>query len=85
MSREQTFRAGDDSFQELIDMAPVFIWNADPDGRCLYCNQARLEFTGRTMEQERGDGWYERVHPDDLENHFTFYKSAAAARREFRT
>jgi PAS domain S-box-containing protein len=84
MSAEQTFRINDEWFRELVDLAPVFIWIADPDGKCMYCNRARLEFTGRTMEQEMGDGWNECVHPDDLDNRMTVYKSAVAAQREFK-
>jgi len=84
MSAEQTFRINDEWFRELVDLAPVFIWIADPDGRCMYCNRARLEFTGRTMEQEMGDGWNECVHPDDLDNRMTAYKSVVAAQREFK-
>lgn len=38
----------------------------DTDGMCDYVNQAWLEFTGRKLKQEIGEGWTERVHPEDL-------------------
>jgi PAS domain S-box-containing protein len=51
-------------FATMANAAPVLIWVAD-DGECTYVNSAWLEFTGRLLEQEIGDGWLESVHPDD--------------------
>jgi PAS domain S-box-containing protein len=42
-----------------------------------------LEFVGRTLEQETGNGWLENVHPDDLERSVEIYVSAFDARRPF--
>ncbi|MDD3581387.1 MAG: PAS domain S-box protein [Desulfobacca sp.] len=53
-------------FYQIADQAPVMIWLAGPDNRREYVNQPWLKLTGRTLEQERGQGWQESVHPDDL-------------------
>ncbi|MFN3648120.1 MAG: PAS domain S-box protein [Armatimonadota bacterium] len=53
-------------FRALLDSAPVLIWMSGPDKAGSYFNQKWLEFTGRTLEEELGEGWLEPVHPDDL-------------------
>lgn len=54
-------------YSTIVENAPNLIWRANLDGKCDYFNRTWLDFTGRTLEQESGDGWASGVHPDDLE------------------
>ncbi|MCX6968644.1 MAG: PAS domain S-box protein [Verrucomicrobia bacterium] len=71
-------------FRSMADSAPVLLWESGTDGLCHYFNQPWLDFTGRTLEQELGNGWTEGVHPDDLETCMRTYRLALKAHREFK-
>jgi PAS domain S-box-containing protein len=71
------------SFQKLAEQAPIMIWMSGHDLGCFYFNRAWLNFTGRTLAQEYGNGWAEGVHPDDLEQCVAHYISCFNARAPF--
>jgi len=72
-----------DWFRALADDAPVMLWAADAQGRRVYVNRPWLEFTGRTLDEELGEGWAEGLHPDDAERCLDAYRSAFTERRPF--
>ena len=54
-------------FHTLADGVNALIWTSGTDKLCNYFNEPWLRYTGRTMEQEMGNGWAEGVHPDDFD------------------
>jgi PAS domain S-box-containing protein len=70
-------------FKELADFAPVMIWRSGSDALCDWFNKPWLDFVGRSMEQEIGNGWTENVHPDDFERCLETYLAAFHARKPF--
>lgn len=75
--------AGERFFKELADFAPVMIWRSGPDALCDWFNKPWLDFVGRTMEQEVGNGWAENVHPDDFNRCLQIYLASFKARKPF--
>jgi len=70
-------------FRDMADNAPVMIWIAGTDGACEFLNKGWLDFTGRALSQERGNGWLQGVHPDDRQRFMAIYQSSISARCEF--
>lgn len=80
--RNRAIEAGK-NFEQIANTSPALIWMADPDKLCIWFNRPWLEFTGRKLEQELGDGWAEGIHPDDKEKCIREYSAAFDARDTF--
>jgi PAS domain S-box-containing protein len=78
---ELALRESEDRFRIMADTAPVLIWLSGQERGCTFFNQAWLEFTGRTLAEELGDGWLENVHPEDRERCLTTEIAAYTARQ----
>ncbi len=70
-------------YMPVLNNFPALVWRAGLDATCFYFNQTWLDFTGRTLAQEMGDGWVEGVHPNDRERCVSDYLTAFHARRAF--
>ena len=82
-ARTNALRESEARFRSMADTAPVLIWMSGPDKLSTFLSKPWLDFTGRALEQELGDGWAEGVHPDDRDRCLATYVDAFDARREF--
>jgi PAS domain S-box-containing protein len=80
----QAFRESEKRFRLVADTAPVLIWMSDTDKLCTYFNRPWLEFTGKSLELEVGNGWVEGVYSEDLHRCMDTYTQAFDRREEFR-
>jgi PAS domain S-box-containing protein len=80
---EAALRESEQRFRTTANAAPVLIWMSGPDKRCTWFNQRWLDFVGREMEQEVGDGWCDNVHPADFDRTLDTYHAAFDARRPY--
>ena len=81
--REEALREQQGVYRAVVDHGHALVWMAGLDKGCYYFNQPWLSFTGRTLEQEFGNGWAEGVHPDDLQRCLDIYVTAFDKREAF--
>ncbi|HXN29832.1 MAG TPA: PAS domain S-box protein [Candidatus Acidoferrales bacterium] len=80
---ERALRESEQRFRMITDASPIMVWLSGTDKLCYYFNKGWLDFVGRTLEQESGNGWAENVHPEDFDRCLQIYVSNFDARRPF--
>jgi two-component system sensor kinase FixL len=80
---EASLRESEARFRAMADTAPAMIWMSGMDKLCTFFNKGWLDFTGRALEQELGDGWAEGVHREDLDRCIEIYVNSFEARYPF--
>jgi PAS domain S-box-containing protein len=80
---ERVLRESEDRFRTMADGAPVMMWMSGVDKLCTDFNRGWLTFTGRSIEQEVGNGWTEGVHPDDVQRCIAIYVETFDKRQPF--
>ena len=70
-------------FRTIANTAPVMIWMSGNDKFSDFFNTSWLNYTGRTLQQESGEGWQQSVHPDDVARCTKIYNESFESRQPF--
>ena len=79
----ESHSSGATNVAELLDSVPVFLWQSDENGLYTYFNRSWLEFRGRSLEEEKGLGWIEGIHPDDVKKILDIHAEASTKQKPF--
>ncbi len=81
---ERLLRESEERFQALVTATGQIVWTTTPDGLVIDTPLWR-SYTGQTVEQVRGWGWLDAVHPDDRARVEAVWKHAVATRTLYET
>jgi PAS domain S-box-containing protein len=68
---------------KILENFPSMVWRADSNKQLDYANRTWLEFTGMTMGEAKGSGWFKSVHPLDRERYSGIWQEAFNRRVAF--
>lgn len=54
-------------WKTLADSMPQIVWSANAEGELDYFNQVWFDYSGSTYEMNKGNGWVQFVHPDEVD------------------
>jgi PAS domain S-box-containing protein len=80
---EEALRESEERFRLVADTAPALIWMSGTDKLCTFFNKGWLDFTGRSIEAELGNGWAEGVHLEDFRACLETYTQSFDRREKF--
>jgi len=79
VNAERRARDSEERFRSIADAAPVMMWVSDSAHGCTWFNRPWLDFTGRPLSAELGEGWIDNLHPDDRDRVMAQYDESFAA------
>jgi len=82
-SAEEALRESEQTFHSFTDNTVSLVRASSLDKQFFYFNRGWLEFTGRTLDEEFGNGWAAGVYPDDLDRCVKIYNDNFDERRAF--
>ncbi len=80
---EKNLYKSESHFRLVTESSQSLIWMSDTNKLCCWFNKIWLDFTGRTLEQEKGNGWTEGLHPDDFQHCMDYYREHFERREPF--
>lgn len=82
-NREVKQKESEEKFRLFSQISPVGIFVADVEGKTIYWNEKLDEITGMLIEEGKGIGWVDSIHPDDKDMVFKEWYKSTESRSNF--
>jgi PAS domain S-box-containing protein len=80
---ERALQLSESRFRSLVLSTAQVVWTADAEGLVVEDSPSWRAFTGQTMEQWLGIGWFQAVHPEDRPQVRKAWLEAVAQRKPY--
>jgi PAS domain S-box-containing protein/putative nucleotidyltransferase with HDIG domain len=70
----------EERFRSLVSATAQIVWTTDAAGNVTDDIPSWRAYTGQTIEQVRGAGWVEALHPDDLQRALAIWRCVVESR-----
>jgi two-component system sensor histidine kinase/response regulator len=81
--RAAELATSEEKFRQISAAAPIGIYQADAEGRCLYSNRCLSEMLGISAEKVLESGWIGSLHPDDRKSVSQDLEKTAGSGQDF--
>ena len=80
---ERAVRNSEENFRALVTTSAQMVWTTAADGNVIEDSPSWRAFTGQSLEQFRGSGWADAIHPDDREATITKWRARISTDKPF--
>lgn len=80
---ELAARNSEENFRALVAASAQMVWTTDAEGSVVEDSPSWRAFTGQSLEQFRGAGWADAIHPDDREALVKAWRACIATQKPF--
>jgi PAS domain S-box-containing protein len=81
--RIQQLQRQEKHLRDVVETIPAVAFSARPDGSTEFVNRPWLDYTGLSEKANLDSGWQATVHPDDLDEHMTKWRTSLATGAPF--
>jgi PAS domain S-box-containing protein len=83
MNARRALEASERELRLLADSMPQIVWSANPNGELDYFNQIWFDYSGSDLEANKGQGWTQFIHPEDLQLTIERWKKSVASSESY--
>ncbi len=81
----EDIRGREERFRSLVTATAQVVWTTDATGLMVEDSPTWRAFTGQSLEEGRGNGWLEAVHPEDRTRVARAWREAVRSRSVYET